>query len=262
LPNALSKEYPHFKTYLNNYQNTFKSSAESYSSALETALSLAKDAQMDDLTLVSPLKGKKIVSYWLDPAYRQVQDASIRTSERFVPASCPEEADIVWVFNIMNSFEPETQPNNNLSRPKSKKNNKQKAKKYQTSVSSNSPKLLPMLNQFPGERWITVKDLLAKTLNEVYGLNTAWILRTYNLNDDAKAFLADYYEQQQLSNEISAWITKPWNGTRSEGCAVSDNAPELLKQLAMGPRIIQQCKLILLYTELITDDYIVSSNNS
>ncbi|KAI8056130.1 tubulin-tyrosine ligase family-domain-containing protein [Syncephalis plumigaleata] len=240
LPNALSKEYAYFKACLDNYQNTFKASAESYAPALETALSLAKHAQMNDTNATSPLSGRKKISYWLDPAYRQVQDASVRTSERFIPASCPEEADIVWVFDIMNSFELETQRDNASSHPSSKKNRKQKSKTRQSGVPNNSTALLPMLNQFPGERWITVKDLLAKTLNEVYGLGTTWIPRTYNLNDEAEAFLADYHEKQQRLNEASAWITKPWNGTRSEGCAVSDNLPELLKQLAMGPRIIQQ----------------------
>ncbi|RKP23608.1 hypothetical protein SYNPS1DRAFT_30633 [Syncephalis pseudoplumigaleata] len=105
MPDALATAYPHFSTCLDAYEATFKASAASYVAACDAALSMAtRHESADEAAIASPLRHKKRVSYWLDPAYRQVQEASVRTSDRFVPASRVEDADIVWIFSIMSSF--------------------------------------------------------------------------------------------------------------------------------------------------------------
>ncbi|KAI9597168.1 tubulin-tyrosine ligase family-domain-containing protein [Syncephalis fuscata] len=227
LPDALQKEYAYFKLFYNKHCDTLEKSALSYASTVKTNLDLAMDNSISDDQHVSPLRHKETVSYWLDPAYRHVQDASIRTSNRFIPASSKEEADIVWIFDIMTTFQPEDSSTTNAtpttSQSNKKKRSKNKKKKQLTNNNNNN------------------NNLLAQTLNEVYGPSVKWIPRTYNLNHESGAFLADYYETKNApTSSNNAWITKPWNGSRSEGCAISDNAAELLKQLAIGPRIVQK----------------------
>jgi hypothetical protein len=88
------------------------------------------------------------------------------------------------------------------------------------------------LNHFEGENTITVKDLLMSSIYSTFGRTVHWIPETYNLQTECSAWLGAY------RNDV--WITKPWNGTRSQGCTVSNNLAQLLKQMSTGPKIIQK----------------------
>jgi hypothetical protein len=145
--------------------------------------------------------------------------ASQTLKERFELVNSPAEADILWLAKMISA------------------------------VDHHGKFANVWLNQFPGDNCLTVKDLMLETVYDYYGRSMTndrllenqppWFSRSYNLNTDTKAFIGEYIERQRMGLP-NTWITKPWNGTRSQGCTVSRHLPELLKQLATGPKIVSK----------------------
>lgn len=53
-----------------------------------------------------------------------------------------------------------------------------------------------MLNQFPYESCVVMKQNLADTVQSVFG-DTKFLMRTYNLESELKVFIGDYYQREK-----------------------------------------------------------------
>ncbi|RUS27553.1 tubulin-tyrosine ligase family-domain-containing protein [Jimgerdemannia flammicorona] len=194
----------------------------------------AKDVDVDDLgdamravSIDVPTSGpepepkRKFVYYTDHPLLA----ASIAYSPHFIRTTERDEADIVWVCYTLSDPRPVKRSSDVASAPQ-------------------------CVNQFPNQNLLTVKDLLIATLHAYFGYAElkGWVPRTYNLNTECREWLGEVVERRKRQGkrengkegadcemEGNVWITKPWNGTRSEGCAVADarkwgGVAELLKQ--------------------------------
>ena len=93
-----------------------------------------------------------------------------------------------------------------------------------------------MLNQFPFENVITVKDLLAIVSRRVKS-SSKWLPLTYNLNYELPNFVSYF---QKLDNEGEAdnyWIVKPWNLARSIDTHVTNNLNKIIRLQETGPKV-------------------------
>lgn len=159
---------------------------------------------------------------YLDPGYVGLHWSSVKLSTvDFMLVSKRSEADIIWTF-------PDA---NRMDRNETDEDNGKK----------------PWVNHFQGEQGYTVKKLLMSRLRRRYGMNGRdWMPKDYlDLNEETAAFLGAHYKQP------SAWIAKPWNASRSEGCIVSDRLGELLKSLITGPKIVQRCNRFFPFTPFL-----------
>eukprot|EP01112_Ceratiomyxa_fruticulosa_P010846 TRINITY_DN2885_c0_g1_i4.p1 TRINITY_DN2885_c0_g1~~TRINITY_DN2885_c0_g1_i4.p1 ORF type:complete len:608 (+),score=121.83 TRINITY_DN2885_c0_g1_i4:726-2549(+) len=92
-----------------------------------------------------------------------------------------------------------------------------------------------LVNQFPNETCITVKDLLTETIFDVWGL-TDWIPITYNMETHLAELLGDIFLRQS-KNEDHTFILKPWNLSRGIGHTITNSTTCLLRNMETGPRI-------------------------
>ncbi|KAH6562326.1 hypothetical protein BASA61_008343 [Batrachochytrium salamandrivorans] len=102
--------------------------------------------------------------------------------------------------------------------------------------------LLPhqFFNQFPNQGALVVKDMLQACIYKKWGFEGArgWYPLSFNLNSDVHAFIAEFLGGQEQDSHNNVWIVKPWNGTRSQGITISRSLPQILKQLATGPKLV------------------------
>ncbi|KAM9845763.1 tubulin--tyrosine ligase-like protein 12 [Aulostomus maculatus] len=124
-----------------------------------------------------------------------------------------EEADVIWSYNHI--------------------------KDYRT-LSVERPHV--MLNQFPCESILTVKDCLAAVARRV-NLGTApdWMPETFNLQTELPHFIRRY-QQRTERGEDNHWICKPWNLARSLDTHITNNLTYIIRQRESTPKVV--CKYI------------------
>ncbi|XP_061193529.1 tubulin--tyrosine ligase-like protein 12 [Saccostrea echinata] len=106
------------------------------------------------------------------------------------------------------------------------------------------------VNQFPFERVITVKDLLAvvcrragdgKEDPDTLERNPKWLPVTYNLETEITQFVS-YFQHREKKALNNHWICKPWNLARGLDMHITDNLIYILRLPDSGPKIA--CKYV------------------
>lgn len=92
-----------------------------------------------------------------------------------------------------------------------------------------------MINQFPFENVITVKDLLAITCRRSDD-SYKWLPITYNLNYELPKFVS-YYQQRDKTDLDNYWIIKPWNLARSIDTHVTNDLNKIIRLQESGPKV-------------------------
>ncbi|KIH63543.1 Tubulin-tyrosine ligase family protein, partial [Ancylostoma duodenale] len=99
-----------------------------------------------------------------------------------------------------------------------------------------------LVNQFPHESCITVKDLLsAIIMDKNSGKAPAWFQTCFNLNTELPQFVS-HYLQRKASGLDNTWIIKPWNLARGLDMHVSNDLRQIIRLIESGPKIA--CKYI------------------
>lgn len=132
---------------------------------------------------------------------------------RFALTEDEEEADILYLYNHF--------------------------KDYRT-LSEQRPRVL--VNQFPCENLVTVKDCLAAVARRAGGVDgPKWLPMTYNLCTELPQFVS-CYQQRQDRGEDNHWICKPWNLARGLDTHVTNNLNCIIRQRESTPKVV--CKYI------------------
>ncbi|XP_061085532.1 tubulin--tyrosine ligase-like protein 12 [Conger conger] len=132
---------------------------------------------------------------------------------RFEFVETEEEADILWMFSHIHDFR---------------------------KLSEERPHVL--LNQFPSECLLTVKDCLAALARRgAGGLAAAWLPRTFNLQTELPQFISHYHENKE-SGRDNLWICKPWNLARGLDTHITDNLNYIIRQRESTPKVV--CKYL------------------
>ncbi|BFZ09676.1 hypothetical protein BsWGS_12715 [Bradybaena similaris] len=152
--------------------------------------------------------------------YKELRDQL--TDERFDMVDDPLEADILWYCSHFHDFRmfSETRPN-------------------------------CLINQFPSENVLTVKDLLAitarraadteKTNLNPFESNPKWLPVTYNLTTEISKFVS-YFQSRERRNLDNHWICKPWNLARGLDTHVTRNLNRIIRVPESGPKVA--CKYV------------------
>uniref|UniRef100_A0A0N4ZQF4 SET domain-containing protein n=1 Tax=Parastrongyloides trichosuri TaxID=131310 RepID=A0A0N4ZQF4_PARTI len=135
---------------------------------------------------------------------------------------CIYKADVIWLRNHFSEF-------------------KDLAEKNPTAL----------INQFPFESSLTVKDLFAANVelvfndskydNETMNKIPLWLPITFNLNTELPQFYK-YFKERQKNGLDNTFIIKPWNMARTLNMTISDNISFIIRQIETGPKIA--CKYI------------------
>ncbi|GCB68565.1 hypothetical protein scyTo_0000909 [Scyliorhinus torazame] len=134
-------------------------------------------------------------------------------SPRFVFTENEKEADILYLYNHF--------------------------KDYRT-LSEQRPHV--MVNQFPCENLVTVKDCLAAVARRAGGVNgPKWLPLTYNLRTELPQFIS-CYQQREDRGEDNHWICKPWNLARGLDTHITNNLSYIIRQRESTPKVV--CKYI------------------
>ncbi|XP_070848074.1 tubulin--tyrosine ligase-like protein 12 [Chaetodon trifascialis] len=135
------------------------------------------------------------------------------THPRFQLTEEEEEADIVWNFNHIKDYR---------------------------KLSEERPHV--MLNQFPCEGIVTVKDCLAAVARRANsGKAPDWLPETFNLQTELPQFIKNYQLRQQRG-EDNHWICKPWNLARGLDTHVTNNLDYIIRQRESTPKVV--CKYL------------------
>ncbi|KAF6032835.1 TTLL12 [Bugula neritina] len=96
-----------------------------------------------------------------------------------------------------------------------------------------------LLNQFPFESLLTVKDLLATVSRRAATdgkSHPTWLPVTYNLNLNLPEFIC-HFQKRAERGEDNLWIAKPWNLGRGIGHVITGNINHLVRLPETGPYI-------------------------
>ncbi|XP_003449806.1 tubulin--tyrosine ligase-like protein 12 [Oreochromis niloticus] len=132
---------------------------------------------------------------------------------RFQLIEDEDEADIIWRYNHIKDY---------------------------SKLSVERPHVL--LNQFPCESIITVKDCLAAVARRVKGSpGPDWLPETFNLQTELPQFIKHYLMRQQRG-EDNHWICKPWNLARGLDTHITNNLDYIIRQRESTPKVV--CKYL------------------
>ncbi|XP_041833484.1 tubulin--tyrosine ligase-like protein 12 [Melanotaenia boesemani] len=135
------------------------------------------------------------------------------THSRFQLTQDEQEADVAWSYNHIKDYR---------------------------KLSEEQPHL--MLNQFPCESIVTVKDCLAAVARRVKGgPSPDWLPETFNLQTELPQFIK-YYRLRQDRGEDNHWICKPWNLARGLDTHITNNLDYIIRQRESTPKVV--CKYI------------------
>ncbi|XP_040886527.1 tubulin--tyrosine ligase-like protein 12 [Toxotes jaculatrix] len=99
-----------------------------------------------------------------------------------------------------------------------------------------------MLNQFPCESIVTVKDCLAAVARRAKGgPGPDWLPETFNLQTELPQFVKNYQLRQQRGQD-NHWICKPWNLARGLDTHITNNLDYIIRQRESTPKVV--CKYI------------------
>ncbi|XP_070709918.1 tubulin--tyrosine ligase-like protein 12 [Pempheris klunzingeri] len=135
------------------------------------------------------------------------------THPRFQLTEEEEEADVIWSYSHIKDYR---------------------------KLSEERPHV--MVNQFPCESIITVKDCLAAVARRVKGGPAPdWLPETFNLQTELPQFIK-HYQQRQQRGEDNHWICKPWNLARGLDTHISDSLNCIIRQRESSPKVA--CKYL------------------
>ncbi|KAG5830699.1 hypothetical protein ANANG_G00313400 [Anguilla anguilla] len=124
-----------------------------------------------------------------------------------------EEADILWLYSHIRDYR---------------------------KLSEERPHVL--LNQFPCETVVTVKDCLASVARRTGGGHAAdWLPRTFNLQTELPQLISHYQQNQERGSD-NHWICKPWNLARGLDTHITDNLNYIIRQRESTPKVV--CKYL------------------
>ncbi|XP_051886251.1 tubulin--tyrosine ligase-like protein 12 [Pristis pectinata] len=99
-----------------------------------------------------------------------------------------------------------------------------------------------MVNQFPCENLLTMKDCLAALARRAGSVDgPKWLPLTYNLSTELPQFVS-CYQQRQDRGEDNHWICKPWNLARGLDTHITNNLNYIIRQRESTPKVV--CKYI------------------
>ncbi|XP_044306790.1 tubulin--tyrosine ligase-like protein 12 isoform X1 [Varanus komodoensis] len=97
-----------------------------------------------------------------------------------------------------------------------------------------------MLNQFPCENLLTVKDCLASISRRVGGSEgPKWLPRTFNLHTELPQFIS-FFQQRERRGEDNHWICKPWNLARSLDTHITKSLHNIIRQRESIPKVVSK----------------------
>ncbi|KAI6238085.1 hypothetical protein M3Y99_00735800 [Aphelenchoides fujianensis] len=107
-----------------------------------------------------------------------------------------------------------------------------------------------LINQFPFESALTVKDLFAACVQAVPDFAAsfdeerlewapAWFPATFNLNEELPAFVSYFQRRQQRGLDCS-FIVKPWNLARGLDTFVTDSLDCIVRMAESGPKLVSK----------------------
>ncbi|CAB1445409.1 unnamed protein product [Pleuronectes platessa] len=135
------------------------------------------------------------------------------TQPQFQLTEEEEEADIIWAYDHIKDYR---------------------------KLSEERPHV--MLNQFPCENIITVKDSMAAVARRVKsGTGPDWLPETFNLHTELPQFIKHYQLRQQCG-EDNHWICKPWNLARGLDTHITNNLNYIIRQRESTPKVV--CKYL------------------
>ncbi|KAG8438638.1 hypothetical protein GDO86_004993 [Hymenochirus boettgeri] len=106
------------------------------------------------------------------------------------------------------------------------------------SLSTERPHVL--LNQFPCENLLTVKDSLASVARRAGGLEgPKWLPRTFNLKTELPQFIS-CFKQREQRGQNNHWICKPWNLARGLDTHVTTNLSYIIRQRESTPKVVSK----------------------
>lgn len=124
-----------------------------------------------------------------------------------------EQADVVWAFQHIKDFR---------------------------KLSEERPHV--MINQFPCESVVTVKDCLAAVARRAKGGSFPdWLPETFNLQSELPQFIKNYRTREQRG-EDNHWICKPWNLARGLDTHITNNLDYIIRQRESTPKVV--CKYL------------------
>ncbi|XP_027900128.1 tubulin--tyrosine ligase-like protein 12 isoform X2 [Xiphophorus couchianus] len=135
------------------------------------------------------------------------------THPRFILVEEEDEADIIWNYDHIKDYR---------------------------KLSEERPHV--MLNQFPCESLVTVKDCLAAMGRRLKGGPTSdWLPETFNLQTELPHFIK-HYQLRRLRGEDNYWICKPWNLARGLDTHITSNLNCIIRQRESTPKVV--CKYL------------------